>query len=266
MFKNNKKIKEVKLLKETERICTLTTKWETGLRNQDDESKIFIEDVKNTLLEYAKKANNNANNICEDNNFNSIIDGLKDKFTDANTEKEVKTILIEYYNNANYKGQNFSKEKVYIKYLLNKLKIELQDDKIENRIQNILLWTFKRAIAGKCWYYLLTIISILAASLIPVVTLMDLKSVTLIVTSLSVINVFMVSICNMFMFRENWHRYRRFTENIKSECVKYICGYGEDYKDKNTKAEEVKKIFLTIIENMSMLENNDWLNDRKNKP
>ena len=159
-----------------------------------------------------------------------------------------------------HKKHNFAKEKVYNNILLESLRNELKDDNIADSIENIFLWDYKKAIFNKYLYYTLTIISIISIALIPVVNVIEFDFSSLLVALFAATSVTSVSITNLLMSRESWYRYRKYTEDIRRECIQYLCGCG-DYKNKNNP--DLNKNFFMAVQKISALENIEWLKDRQ---
>ena len=143
-------------------------------------------------------------------------------------------------------------EITYVESLLH----SIENEQLQQRIENILLWYIIKSEKAKLRYYLFTLLSITTSILIPIVSLgtstAELKD--WIVSALSGIGAISVSVCALFSFKDNWRRYRKYAEKMKSECFKYISKTGK-YKSESINSLEV---FIEQIERLSASESEEW--------
>lgn len=148
------------------------------------------------------------------------------------------------------KKTNMENEIVYINNLISQIK----EETIKFRLENILKWYVIKSKQHKFFYYLFTIISLITASIIPIITtIYPMECNQVVVSLLSIAASMSISICNIFSLKENWTRYRRCAELLKSESVYYI-----NKKGVYSHAKDANELFIDRIEKLTTGENIEW--------
>ena len=140
----------------------------------------------------------------------------------------------------------------YAKTLISKI----SNEDIRDRIENMLIWYIKRAASSKRWYYIFTLSSIIAGASVPIISLSsgaELKDI--IVAAISAIGAISISVCTLFSFKDNWRRYRKYSELLKRECFMFISHSGI-YEDVS---KDINQLFIDQIENVTSTENEEWV-------
>ena len=131
------------------------------------------------------------------------------------------------------------------------------DNFLENRYKKELKWYDDKSVLYKRLTYFFQISIVIFASTIPIVAIIDVKIITVILSSL--IAVFM-GISNFCKFEEKWHNYRTTCEMLKKEHSFYDFKIG-DYED----ADDPEQLFAKRVEALISSEHTRWLTIEKNK-
>lgn len=146
------------------------------------------------------------------------------------------------------------KEKEYVYKILSCI----EDDKIRERINNILLWDISKAEFYKKIFYIISMLIILINASIPVINQLSFWEFNILTTSIiSTIASILTSILTLVCVKDNWYRYRKYSELIKRECILYI-NECEPYN-----GELRNKLFVKNIELISNDELSAWQEIRK---
>lgn len=149
------------------------------------------------------------------------------------------------------KRNGLKKELNSIKYYTNNIK----NGTIKFRISHILNWYIRKAVFYKNLFYLLSVLSIIINSVIPIITLIEWNNKNILIACLSSIATIFTSFITLFSMKDTWFRYRRHLELIKYECIRYTCIME---KSDVTEEELALKIESIIWEERKLWENNKF--------
>ena len=131
---------------------------------------------------------------------------------------------------------------------------DIKNDIISKRILQIMQWNIKKADFNKKWYYILTFFSFLLNISIPVIN--EFNAERKYITIISALVTFLTGCLAIFNFKDSWYRYRKSTEEIKSECIKCTSNLGE-YSVENKEA-----ILISKVEEINLQERKVWINTK----
>lgn len=132
----------------------------------------------------------------------------------------------------------------------------IQNKIIRARVEQVLNWNVKKATYHKYLFYLLSMITIILNSSIPIIN--QLNEYDLAITIIASITSIITSILTLINFKDVWYRYRKTAEEIKRECMKLNCRYGEyEFEDRETR-------FLINFESIVSNETDLWIESRFN--
>ncbi|MEF2599776.1 MAG: DUF4231 domain-containing protein, partial [Fusobacterium mortiferum] len=129
-----------------------------------------------------------------------------------------------------------------------------KNDIISKRILQIMQWNIKKADFNKKWYYILTFFSFLLNISIPVIN--EFNAERKYITIISALVTFLTGCLAIFNFKDSWYRYRKSTEEIKSECIKCASNL-EEYSVENKEA-----ILISKVEEINLQERKVWINTK----
>lgn len=127
----------------------------------------------------------------------------------------------------------------------------IQNETIKKRVTQVLNWNIKKGTKQKYLFYAFSIIVIILNAAIVVINQME--KYDLLITIIASISSVLASIITLFNFKETWHRYRKSSEEIKTECMQFNCKCGE-YKEEEGREEK----FLIKIESIINEERSLW--------
>mgnify|MGYP002611856114 CR=1 FL=1 len=128
---------------------------------------------------------------------------------------------------------------------------DIKNDIISKRILQIMQWNIKKADFNKKWYYILTFFSFLLNISIPVINEFNAER-----KYITIISALVTFLTGCFNFKDSWYRYRKSTEEIKSECIKCASNLGE-YSVENKEA-----ILISKVEEINLQERKVWINTK----
>ena len=131
---------------------------------------------------------------------------------------------------------------------------DIKNDIISKRILQIMQQNIKKADSNKKWYYILTFFSFLLNISIPVIN--EFNAERKYITIISALVTFLTGCLAIFNFKDSWYRYRKSTEEIKSECIKCASNL-EEYSVGNKEA-----ILISKVEEINLQERKVWINTK----
>lgn len=132
----------------------------------------------------------------------------------------------------------------------------IQNKIIRARVKQVLNWNVKKATYHKYLFYSLSMINIILNSSIPIINQLD--EYDLAITIIASITSIITSTITLINFKDVWYRYRKTAEEIKRECMKLNCRYGEyEFEDRETR-------FLINFESIVSNETDLWIESRFN--
>lgn len=124
----------------------------------------------------------------------------------------------------------------------------INNDVVRERIRSSGEWYIKNAAKYKFWFYVFTILGIIAPLAITVISsakigvLKDDDVVRVITASCSVLATFSSTFLAVSKCKEKWTNYRHTVERIKSELVRYSVEEGEDKEKLRNLVEKTEQI------------------------
>lgn len=132
------------------------------------------------------------------------------------------------------------------------------DDVTLGRLDDQLAWYDRKAGSNRRWYLGLRITVMVAAAVVPLVSLFNLRLVT---SGLGVLIVIVEGIQQLNGFHENWLRYRATAENLKHEKYLYAAGAGAYHA-----ADDPKRLLAERVEELVSAETTRWASDMNRMP
>jgi len=124
---------------------------------------------------------------------------------------------------------------------------------MQERVDDQLAWYGKKSTTNKNWYFRLQIVTLIAAALVPVISLSsEAQSVRLIVAIVGSIAAIAAGLVAMCQFRELWVDYRSTAEKLKYEKYLYLTG-SEPYHN-----DDCFSLFVSRVESTILQENHGW--------
>ncbi|MBX2847967.1 MAG: DUF4231 domain-containing protein [Acidiferrobacterales bacterium] len=135
---------------------------------------------------------------------------------------------------------------------------------LKERVDDQLAWYSKKSATNKNWHFRLQLVTLIAAALVPVISLsssaMGVRIVVAIVGSIAAVAAGVVA---LYQFRDLWIDYRSTAEQLKYERYLFLTG-SEPYG-----TEECFSLFVNRVENIILEENRGWyekINAESNGP
>ena len=145
---------------------------------------------------------------------------------------------------------------------------DILDEKIRRRVETSLMWYVHKAKRSRIAYYVLSIVSIAASAVIPVINTIGAGSKgsftakDTIISLVAAIGGVAVSVCTLFNLKEAWNRNRSYAERLKQELF-YYQTRSNNYDGKLD--DEADKEFIRRMESLNDEESNSWAEaNRKN--
>ncbi len=124
---------------------------------------------------------------------------------------------------------------------------------IESRVDDQLAWYSEKSTTNKNWHFRLQLLTLIAAALVPMVSLTFTGSGGRILAAVSgSIAAIAAGIVALFQFRELWIDYRATAERLKYEKFLYLTG-ADPYTSR-----ESFSLFVNRVENTILSENHNW--------
>ncbi|NND90490.1 MAG: DUF4231 domain-containing protein [Granulosicoccus sp.] len=127
-------------------------------------------------------------------------------------------------------------------------------DYIRTRVDDQLTWYGDKSAFNKRWYYRLQLVTLLAATAIPVISLSSANpSTRILVALIGAIAAVSTGVLSLFQFRDQWMDYRSTAEALKFEKHLYLTR-AAPYQ-----SEDAYSLFVNRIEATIISENRGWL-------
>lgn len=158
--------------------------------------------------------------------------------------------------------ETFANEMRYAESLIE----DIPNERIRRRVETSLMWYIHKAKRSRIAYYVLSIISIAASAVIPVINTVGAGSgggLTVkdtIISLVAAIGGVAVSICTLFNLKEAWNRNRSYAERLKQELF-YYRTRSNNYTDKPDS--EAEKEFIRCMEGLNDEESKSWAEANK---
>jgi len=142
----------------------------------------------------------------------------------------------------------------------------IDDNYLELRFEQSVLWYIRRAKLLKFLYYFLSVVGIIIPATIPIINFYSFDNSTntsLIVNCLSFITSISVAFLSLFKAKEKWIHFRCVAELLQAELSLYAEGVGQ-YRD----AKKRNQRFAVKIERIMASENKQWkgiVSEKNNK-
>lgn len=146
-------------------------------------------------------------------------------------------------------------------------------DVVRDRAENLMLWYSLQATKCKRTYYFCTMFTVGLPLMVTVfnttATVLSFVDhwLSIFISLFSALSCLLSTFLSVTKCQENWVRYRRNAERLKSETFRYVSG-AEPYDDDDDFT-KLRKIYANRMENIVMEEDASWENMRKsdiNKP
>lgn len=124
---------------------------------------------------------------------------------------------------------------------------------LEQRVDDQLAWYSKKSTANKHWHFRLQMITLIAAAMVPVVSLSTtVHGARIIVAIIGSIAAIAAGAVALFQFRDLWVDYRATAEQLKYEKYLFITG-SEPYAKS-----DCFSLFVNRVESIIVQENRGW--------
>lgn len=127
------------------------------------------------------------------------------------------------------------------------------DQYLQRRVDDQLEWYSKKSATNKNWHFRLQLVTLVAAALVPVVSLSFTEAggrfVVAIIGSIAAIAAGVVA---LYQFRDLWVDYRTTAERLKYEKYLFLTG-ADPYNSSNCFS-----LFVNRVENTILQENREW--------
>ena len=124
---------------------------------------------------------------------------------------------------------------------------------MKERVDDQLTWYSKKSAANKSWHFRLQLITLVAAALVPVVSLSSSEfGVRVVVAIIGSIAAIAAGVVALFQFRDLWVDYRSTAEQLKYEKFLFLTG-SEPYS-----SAESFSLFVNQVESIIIQENRGW--------
>lgn len=124
---------------------------------------------------------------------------------------------------------------------------------IQERVNDQLAWYSKKSTFNKSWHFRLQLITLVAAALVPVISLSSSEwSVRVLVALTGSIAAIAAGMVTLYQFRERWVDYRSTAEQLKYEKYLFLTGSKPYVND------ESFLLFVSRVENIILQENRGW--------
>ena len=127
------------------------------------------------------------------------------------------------------------------------------DQYLKHRVDDQLNWYSKKSTANKNWHFRLQLITLVAAALVPVVSLsLTEAGGRILVAIIGSIAAIAAGVVALYQFRDLWIDYRSTAERLKYEKYLFLTG-SEPYANSNCFS-----LFVNRVENTILQENRGW--------
>lgn len=121
------------------------------------------------------------------------------------------------------------------------------------RVDDQLSWYSKKSASNKTWHHRLQLVTLIAAALVPVVSLSSSElSVRILVALLGSIATVAAGIVGLYQFKDLWVDYRSTAEQLKYEKYLFLTG-AAPYRDSTSFS-----LFVNRVEGIIAQENRGW--------
>lgn len=127
------------------------------------------------------------------------------------------------------------------------------DQYMQERVDDQLAWYSKKSTSNKNWHFRLQLVTLVAAALVPVISLSSAEwGVRIIVALTGSVAAIAAGVVALYQFRDLWVDYRATAEQLKFE--KYLFKTGsKPYSDA-----DCFQLFVSRVENIILKENRGW--------
>lgn len=124
---------------------------------------------------------------------------------------------------------------------------------LAERVDDQLAWYSKKSASNKNWHFRLQLITLIAAALVPVITLSSSEfAVRIVVALVGSVAAIAAGVVTLYQFRDLWVDYRATAEQLKFEKYLFLTG-SEPYS-----SNDCFSLFVNRVENTILQENRGW--------
>ena len=124
---------------------------------------------------------------------------------------------------------------------------------MKERVDDQLAWYSMKSTANKNWHFRLQLITLVAAALVPIISLSSPEwSVRILAALMGSIAAIAAGVVTLYQFRDLWTNYRSTAEQLKYEKYLFLTG-SEPYN-----RDDCFPQFVSNVENIILQENRGW--------
>jgi hypothetical protein len=131
---------------------------------------------------------------------------------------------------------------------------------MKDRVDDQLAWYNKKSTTNKNWHFRLQLITLIAAALVPIISLSSPEwSMRILAALMGSIAAIAAGIVTLYQFRDLWTNYRTTAEQLKYEKYLFLTGSAPYNRD------DCFPQFVNNVENIILQENHGWSENIKSQ-